>query len=354
MIAAMARHGDDPIAKFIRWLEDARRARIPNYEAMALATAARGGKSSVRFVLLKGVDQRGFMFFTDARSRKGGELRGNPHGSLALYWQPKGRQVRVEGRVEEISPAEADAYWATRPRQSQLAASASHQSARLRSRAELLARFARLARKFRGAKFRARRSGPGFVCVLMRSNSGPTANIAYTTVRSIFDMVAAGDVICSSLRRPHTTGAFPRLLWAATHIARFRGGQPSFSGTADLGRPLSVSQVEKGSEISPFPHSTSGTESSNLSRSANQSPHLPTFLEWAENSREMRGSFWPQRTGESHLTPNSLDPASILSVRNNNGSLQRPGMRSGRCSVRHRHSGAANRSRIEVRTGIAV
>jgi pyridoxamine 5'-phosphate oxidase len=150
MIAAMARHGDDPIAKFIRWLEDARRARIPNYEAMALATAARSGKSSVRFVLLKGVDQRGFMFFTDARSRKGGELRGNPHGSLALYWQQKGRQVRVEGRVEEITPAEADAYWATRPRHSKLAASASHQSARLRSRAELLARFARLARKFRG------------------------------------------------------------------------------------------------------------------------------------------------------------------------------------------------------------
>ena len=104
MIAAMARHGDDPIAKFIRWLEDARRARIPNYEAMALATVARSGRSSVRFVLLKGIDQRGFMFFTDARSRKGRELRGNPHGSLALYWQPKGRQVRVEGRVEEITP----------------------------------------------------------------------------------------------------------------------------------------------------------------------------------------------------------------------------------------------------------
>ena len=71
MIAAMARHGHDPIAKFIRWLEDARRARILNYEAMALATAARSGESSVRFVLLKGIDQRGFMFFTDARSRKG-------------------------------------------------------------------------------------------------------------------------------------------------------------------------------------------------------------------------------------------------------------------------------------------
>jgi pyridoxamine 5'-phosphate oxidase len=128
MIAAMARHGHDPIAKFIRWLEDARRARIPNCEAMALATAARSGKTSVRFVLLKGIDQRGFTFFSDARSRKGRELHGNPRVSLALYWQPKGRQVRVEGRVKEITFAEADAYWPTRPRQSQLAASASHQS----------------------------------------------------------------------------------------------------------------------------------------------------------------------------------------------------------------------------------
>jgi pyridoxamine 5'-phosphate oxidase len=150
MIAAMALRGSDPIAKFIRWLDDAQRARIPNYEAMALATAARGGKTSVRFVLLKGIDERGFVFFTDARSRKGRDLRDNSHAALALYWQPKGRQVRVEGRVEEVAPAEADAYWPTRPRESRLAASASRQSARLRSRAELLARFTRLAKKFRG------------------------------------------------------------------------------------------------------------------------------------------------------------------------------------------------------------
>ncbi len=150
MIAAMAPSGHDPIAKFMRWLEDARHLRIPNYEAMALATAARSGKISVRFVLLKGIDKRGFVFFTDARSRKGVELRNNPRASFAHYWQPKGRQVRVEGRVEEVTPAEADAYWATRPRQSKLAASASHQSAGLRSRAELLAQFAGLTRKFKG------------------------------------------------------------------------------------------------------------------------------------------------------------------------------------------------------------
>jgi pyridoxamine 5'-phosphate oxidase len=162
MIAAMARGVHDPIGKFIRWLEEARRMTIPNYEAMALATAASGGKTSVRFVLLKGVDERGFVFFTDARSRKGRELRGNPHASLAFYWQPKGRQVRVEGRVEEVTPAEAHAYWPARPRRSQLAASASHQSARLQSRAELLERCRRLSRKFAGCEVPRPRYWTGF------------------------------------------------------------------------------------------------------------------------------------------------------------------------------------------------
>jgi pyridoxamine 5'-phosphate oxidase len=161
MMTSMARRFD-PIAKFLRWLEDAQGAGIPNYEAMALATATRAGKTSVRFVLLKGIDERGFVFFTDARSRKGRELRGNPHASLAIFWQAMGRQVRVEGSVEEVTPAEADAYWPSRPRQSRLAASASHQSARLRSRAELLARFARLARKFRGREVPRPRPWTGF------------------------------------------------------------------------------------------------------------------------------------------------------------------------------------------------
>jgi pyridoxamine 5'-phosphate oxidase len=84
----MARIVHDPIKKFIRWLEEVQRMMIPNYEAMALATAASSGKTSVRFVLLKRVDERGFVFFTDTRSRKGLELRGNPHASLAFYWQP--------------------------------------------------------------------------------------------------------------------------------------------------------------------------------------------------------------------------------------------------------------------------
>jgi pyridoxamine 5'-phosphate oxidase len=145
----MVRRGHDPIAKFIRWLDDARRDGIPNYEAMALATVV-GGRPSVRLVLLKAVDDRGLVFYTDSRSRKGHELRGNPHAALAFYWQRRGRQVRVEGRVEQVTPAEADSYWASRPRQSQLAARASHQSARLSSRETLLARFAQMAAELRG------------------------------------------------------------------------------------------------------------------------------------------------------------------------------------------------------------
>ncbi len=162
MMSVMLRRAGDPIAKFVRWLDDARRARIPNYEAMALATAARDGRSSVRFVLLKGIDERGFVFFTDSRSRKGRELRANSRASLAFYWQPKGRQVRVEGRVEQVTPAEADASWKMRPRQSRLAAGVSHQSARLRSRADLLAEFERLARKFRGRDVPRPRYWTGF------------------------------------------------------------------------------------------------------------------------------------------------------------------------------------------------
>jgi pyridoxamine 5'-phosphate oxidase len=149
MIGIMAAKGD-PIAKFMRWLDEARELKIVNYEAMALATADEDGHPSVRFVLLKGIDPRGFVFFTDARSRKGRELRANPRAALAFYWQPHGRQVRVEGRIAEVAPHEADKYWSTRPRRSQLAASASLQSARIRSRAFLLARVARLARKLRG------------------------------------------------------------------------------------------------------------------------------------------------------------------------------------------------------------
>ena len=141
----------DPILRFRRWFAEAARARISLPEAMALATADRRGRPSVRFVLLKHVDARGFVFFTDGRSRKGRELAANPEAALAVYWDALGKQVRVEGRVTPVTAAEADDYWATRPRESRLAGAASHQSAALARRGDLLARWRALGRAHPGA-----------------------------------------------------------------------------------------------------------------------------------------------------------------------------------------------------------
>jgi pyridoxamine 5'-phosphate oxidase len=123
---------------------------MPLPEAMALATATRRGAPSVRFVLLKAADARGFVFFTSATSPKGRDLDQNPRAAVTFYWNPIGKQVRIEGRVERVSPDEADRYWATRPRASQLAALASRQSAHLPRRASLEARWRRLRRQYRG------------------------------------------------------------------------------------------------------------------------------------------------------------------------------------------------------------
>jgi pyridoxamine 5'-phosphate oxidase len=151
----------DPIERFAAWFARARRTG-GDPEPMALATAAADGRPAVRFVLLKQVDQRGFVFFTDARSRKGRELATNPRAALALFWPTTRRQVRVEGRVERVSRAEADAYWATRPRASRLEARASRQSAVLRSRGALLARWKDLRRRYRGRPIPRPTSWTGF------------------------------------------------------------------------------------------------------------------------------------------------------------------------------------------------
>lgn len=133
----------DPLEQFGSWFAEARAAlEVP--EAMALATATPGGAPSVRMVLLKGFDQRGLVFFSHYTSRKGRELEANPQAALLLHWSPLGRQVRVEGRVEHVSPEESDAYFATRPRDAQLGALASRQSEPLGSRAELDERLVRL------------------------------------------------------------------------------------------------------------------------------------------------------------------------------------------------------------------
>jgi len=121
----------DPISLFQDWLEAANHVGLPEPSAAALATVAPDGRPSVRMVLLRGIDERGFVFFTNLTSRKGRELLrsgGKSFASLCFYWPPLSRQVRVEGRAEQALDAEADAYWATRPRGHQVAAYASPQS----------------------------------------------------------------------------------------------------------------------------------------------------------------------------------------------------------------------------------
>ena len=150
MIRQHGRVRADPITKFKQWYAAAARARIPLHDAMALATAGRDGTPSVRFVLLKAVDERGFVFFTDGRSRKGRELAARPRAAFVFYWDTIAKQVRVEGRIERVTAAEADAYWETRPRNSRLAAASSTQSAPMPSHEWLMARWHRLRRELVG------------------------------------------------------------------------------------------------------------------------------------------------------------------------------------------------------------
>lgn len=140
----------DPLRRFEAWLREAGEAGLEVPEAMTLATAAANGAPSARMVLLKGTDDSGFVFYTGYGSRKAGELATNPLAALVFYWRPLGRQVRVEGSVARVSDAESAAYFATRPRGSQLAAWASQQSVPLPSRDELERRYAELEREYDG------------------------------------------------------------------------------------------------------------------------------------------------------------------------------------------------------------
>ncbi len=137
----------NPIAHFNRWFRAAVSAGAPLPEAMALATADTRGRPSVRYMLLKHADARGFVFYTNLASRKGPELLANRHAAMAFYWDAIGKQVRVEGRVELVPAEEADAYWATRPRDSQLAGAVSRQSQPIASHALLLQRWRLLRRE---------------------------------------------------------------------------------------------------------------------------------------------------------------------------------------------------------------
>ncbi len=138
----------DPIALFLQWFEEAQRAVPKNPDAGALATADASGTPNVRMMLLKGVDERGFVFYTNMDSIKAQELQNNRRAALCFYWAPIGKQVRILGTVGPASEEEADAYFATRDRASQIGAWASKQSQPLSGRFELERRLAKYAAKF--------------------------------------------------------------------------------------------------------------------------------------------------------------------------------------------------------------
>jgi len=130
----------DPIAQFRAWLADAEATGMANVNAMSLATADAAGRPSARMVLLKEVDARGFVFYTNYESDKAADLDVNPHAALCFYWVALNRQVRIEGSVEKVSADDSDAYFASRPLESRLSAIASPQSKVVASRDELVAR----------------------------------------------------------------------------------------------------------------------------------------------------------------------------------------------------------------------
>ena len=140
----------DPLAEVQRWLETAREHGVPGADTMIVATSTPDGRPSARAVILRGLDERGFVFFTDTRSRKGRELAANPRAALVIVWDEEERQVRAEGRVERVTEGESDAYFARRPRGHQLGAWASRQSDVLARRDDLARVMAEVTARFAG------------------------------------------------------------------------------------------------------------------------------------------------------------------------------------------------------------
>jgi pyridoxamine 5'-phosphate oxidase len=138
----------DPIRLFKKWFDAAARAELTEPNAMTLATATRDGKPSARMVLLKGFDERGFVFYTNYDSRKGRELSKNARAALVLYWQPLARQIRIEGRVTKVTAEESDKYFQSRPLGSRFSAVISKQSTVIPSRDVLLRRLKKIEEEY--------------------------------------------------------------------------------------------------------------------------------------------------------------------------------------------------------------
>jgi pyridoxamine 5'-phosphate oxidase len=137
-----------PFVQFRDWMADAEKSEPNDPNAMIVGTASAEGRPSLRTILLKGVDERGFVFYTNKESRKGGELAANPQASLLFHWKSLRRQIRIEGPVEHVTDAEADAYYESRPRISRLGAWASQQSRPLAKRTILEERLAEMEARF--------------------------------------------------------------------------------------------------------------------------------------------------------------------------------------------------------------
>lgn len=141
-------NSEDPFDLFNNWMAEAEKSEPNDPNAMTLATATADGRPSARMVLLKGVDERGFAFYTNLESRKAEEMAANADAALCFHWKSLRRQIRIEGTVERVDDAEADAYFATRPRLSQIGAWASRQSRPLRGRFKLESRMAEFTARF--------------------------------------------------------------------------------------------------------------------------------------------------------------------------------------------------------------
>ncbi|HEY2776239.1 MAG TPA: pyridoxamine 5'-phosphate oxidase [Candidatus Binatia bacterium] len=212
----------DPIARFRAWFRAASKAGAPIAEAMVLATADRRGRPSSRYVLLKEASERGFVFYTNAASRKGREMAGNPYVSLVFYWHVTGRQVRIDGKVRVLSACEADEYWQERPVGSRYASAASDQSRPIASRRELLRRYSKLQQQYpdgeipRPAHWKGYLVVPDTIEFWTRAEPRLHRRERFTRVRT------AGSASPTTGSKTRTAGSSSRTAWSKSRSARSR------------------------------------------------------------------------------------------------------------------------------------